>query len=363
MRKWNVLKTLVGKELQHNRGYFLVALVLLIYGPVLKSLYYFGQGEAPAHKWGIQLAYMIHFNQSTMGLPPALDNTMYILAIMGSLLLGAILLGEEHKGSLGYLVTTPVSRRSILLSKFLVGSLTLLLAMGINMAFILTFSGALGIDAYSFLIPRWGLLMSLGLLSMFTLALFTSTFTSAVLPAASLSFLLMYLPRTLVVMAEQIAARYFQAPESFSIKAQYFTRYLTITDYLNGEHWNIIEHVTHDPGWRMYGVSGTSGPAPQLGSEIYPLLVAILFLLGLAIIVFDRISLEEQGSFFAGPGTRRLFIGLGGLLISYIVVFPWCNTLLIFLSWTIAIIIALYGLGEYLPQFLRSARIKVRKDG
>lgn len=358
MRKLNVFKTLVGKELQHNRGYYLVALVLLIYGPVIKSLYYYGQGEAPVLKWGVQLAYMIHFNQSSMGLPPALDNTMYILAIMGSLLLGAILLGEEHKGSLGYLVTTPVSRRSILLSKFLVGSLTLLLAMGINMAFLFTFSGALGIDAYSFLIPRWGLLMSLGLLSIFTLSLFTSTFTSAVLPAASLSFLLMYLPRTLVLMAEQIAARYFQASESFSIKAQYIAGYLTITDYLNGEHWNIIEQVTHDPGWRMYGVMGTNGPAPQLEWETIPLILAILFLLGFAIIVFNRISLEEQGSLFAGPGTRRFFIGLGGLLFAYIVAFPLCSTLLLFLSWTIGSIITFYGLGEYLPQRLREARAR-----
>ncbi len=271
MRKWNVLKALLGKELQHNRGYFLVALVLLIYVPVLKSLYYLLQGTKPAHEWGIQLSYIINFNQLAMGPPPpVLDNTMYILVVTVSLLLGAILLGEERKGSLSYMVTTPASRCSILLSKFLLGSTTLLLAMGINTIFLLSLSGSLGIDAYSLLIPRWGLIMSLGLVSMFTLALFTSTFTAAVLPATSLSFLLMYLPRTLVVMAEQITARYFQVPESFSIKAQYLGRYLTITDYLTGEHWNIIEHVTHDSDWRMYGVMGTSGPSPQLNSETYP---------------------------------------------------------------------------------------------
>ena len=159
-------------------------------------------------------------------------------------------------------------------------------------------------------------------------------------------------------MVEQIAARYLQAPESFSIKAEYLGKYLTITDYLTGEHWNIIQHVTHGPGWRMYGVSGMSGPSPQLGMETLPLLLAIIFLLELAIIVFNQISLEEQGTFFANPRTRQGFIALSGLLASYIFAFPFCSTISIYLIWTCGIMIAFYGVLEYLPRRLRFAASK-----
>ncbi|MDD3365541.1 MAG: hypothetical protein PHZ03_11215, partial [Syntrophomonas sp.] len=62
--------------------------------------------------------------------------------------------------------------------------------------------------------------------------LFASTFTSGPLPAAGLSFFLIYLPGMLVALVENTAARYFHAPEIFSIKAQYVGSYLTITDQL-----------------------------------------------------------------------------------------------------------------------------------
>lgn len=361
MGKWHVQKVLLGKEMQHNRGYLLVALILLIYVPVLKSLYALSQGVTSAHEWGLQLSFMLSFHQLLMNTPPVSENTMHILAVMTSLLLGAILLGEERKGSLCYLVTTPASRSSILLSKFLFGSMTLTLAMGINTLFLLSLSGALGLEVDKIIILRWGLIMYLGITAMFTLSLLASVLTSAVLPAASLGFLLIFIPRTLVVMVEQMAARYFQASEAFSIKAQYWASYLTITNYLTGEHWNIIGSVSHDSNWRMYGVSMSSGPPPELSLETLPLLLGILLLLGLAIFIFQRISLEEQGSLFAAPGVRRFFIGLGGLLLTYIFVFPYCSTLFLFLIWATAIIAALYGFGEIIPRRFKKARAYKKK--
>lgn len=358
MRKWNVLKALLSKELQHNRGYFLVALVLLIYVPVLKSLFYLLQGGKMVFAWGEQLSYMLYFYQLPVGPPPIPHNDLHYPGIIAAILLGALLLGEERKGSLSYLVTTPVSRRDIVLSKFLVGSITLLLAMGINTVFLISLSGSLGLNVDLMIFLRWGLIMGLGLVCIFTLSLFTSTFTSAVLPAAGLSFLLIYLPGALIAMLENIAARYFHASQSFSIKTLYLGEYLTITDYLTGDHWSIIHDIDHFADWRMYSYSSVSGPSPQLYMETIPLLLAILLLLGFAVIVLQRISLDEQGALFASPGTRRLFIGLGGLLFAYILAFPLCSTLILFLIWTIGIIIAFYGLGEYLPRRLRKARTK-----
>lgn len=352
MRTGRILSTLIHKELQHDRGYYLVAMVLLIYVPVLKSLYYLGQGGSLALDWGRQLNYMLNFNQLIMRNPPVFNETMHILGIMAAILLGSILLGEERKGSLTYLVTTPVARRDILLSKFLVGTAALLLAMGIIVVFITSMAGPLGIELYPAVLMRWALVMSLGWICIFTLALLTSTFTAAVIPAAVVSFILIYLPRTFVALMENIAARYFNAPEAFSIKAQYLGKYFTITDYMNGEHWNIITSVQHFPDWRMVGVMGTNGPAPPLQQECMLLLLGIVVLLGFAIFVFNRISLDEQRTFFANARTRQGFIVLSGLMAGYILFFPLCETLTIYLIGQTGMILAFYGFVEWLPQRL-----------
>ena len=353
MSRWRVLRALLAKEWQKNRGYFWVTAVLVIYGPVLQSLYYLMQGQDAAWGWGQQLAYMLGFQQRVMGPSPFSSNTLYLLGVAAAILLGALLLGEERKGSLTYLVTTPVSRRDIVLTKSLFGTGSILAAMGINLLFISAMSGSLGLDLSPMTLIRWGLIMSLGLIGLFTLSLFASTFTSGPLSAAGLSFLLVYLPGILVALVETTAARYFHVSESFSIKAQYVGNYLTITDYLTGEHWFMVQHVDHHNDWRMTGVSGVSGPAPHLGLESGLLLLVIAVLVGFAIIVFEHLSLDEQGTFFASHRPRQVFLVLGGLLAGYLFIFPSCTTLPAFLAGLCVIIIVMFGLFEWLPKKLK----------
>jgi len=353
MSRWRVPHALLAKEWQKNRGYFGVTVVLVIYGPVLQSLYYLLQGKDAAWGWGQQLAYMLGFQHRVMGPSPFSSNTLYLLGVAVAVLLGALLLGEERKGSLTYLVTTPVSRRDIVLTKFLFGTGTLLAAMGITLLFLSAMSGSLGLDLSPMTFVRWGLLMSLTLIGLFTLTLFTATFTSGPMPAAGLSFILIYLPGMLAAMVDSTAARYFHVPESFSIKAHYVANYLTITDYLTGEHWFVVQHVDHFPNWIMTGVSGSSGPAPSLGLESGMLLLITVILLGFAILVFEYISLDEQGAFFASNRTRRVFVILVGLLAGYIFIFPYCTTLPIFLGWLFVMIIAVFWLFEWLPKKIK----------
>jgi ABC-type transport system involved in multi-copper enzyme maturation permease subunit len=353
MRRWSVQRALLAKEWQHNRGYFWITAVLLVYVPVLKSLYYLLRGGDAAREWVKQLVYILNFHQMVMGPPPVSQDTMHILGVAVAILLGAILLGEERKGSLTYLLTTPVARREIVLTKFLFGTGTLLVAMGINFLFLSAMSGPLGLDLSLMTLIRWGLIMSLSLIGLFTLSLFVSTFTSGTMPAAGLSFLLIYLPGMLVAMLENTAARYFHVSELFSIKAQYVQGYLTFTDYITGEHWSIVHHVEHLPGWRTTGVSWSSGPPPHLGLESGVLLLGIVILLGLSILIFEHLSLDEQGAFFASHRPRQVFIILCALLAGYLLIFPYCTTLPIFLGWLFVMIIAVFGLFEWLPKKLK----------
>ncbi|HEX3011441.1 MAG TPA: ABC transporter permease subunit [Syntrophomonadaceae bacterium] len=345
------LFALLTKELRHNRGYFLVAVILLTYIPVIKSLFYLLQGGKEAHIWALQLKYILGFHQMIIrpGSEVAAQDTMLPLGMAVSILLGAILLGEERKGSLSYLAAAPVSRWSIVLSKFLAGSGILLTAMVINIGFLGIIAKPIGLEMYLYEILRWGQVTTLCLIALFTLALFTSILTASVLPAAVLSFFLIYLPGMLVSMAENIAARYFHISELISIKAQYIGSYLTITDYMTGEHWNFINSVDHDPSWRGYGVSSCSGAIPDLLLESMLLLMGIALLLALAILVFERLSLEEQGRFFADPRIRKVFISILGLLAGYIFIFPISATLPIFLVGLFILITALYGIVEFWP--------------
>ncbi|HEX3011993.1 MAG TPA: ABC transporter permease subunit, partial [Syntrophomonadaceae bacterium] len=324
----------------------------LTYVPVIKSLFYFLQGGKEAHIWALQLKYILGFHQMIIrpGSEVAAQDTMLPLGMVASILLGAILLGEERKGSLSYLVTTPVSRWSIILTKFLAGAGILLTAMVINTGFLGIIAKPIGLDMYWYEILRWGQVTTLCLIALFTLALFTSTLTASVLPAAVLSFFLIYLPGMLVSMAENIAARYFQASQYFSIKTHYVGSYLTITDYMTGEHWRTIHQITHgDPNWAITMLAGGGGTIPDLLLESILLLIGTALLLALALLVFERLSLEEQGRFFASPRIRKVFIIILGLLAGYIFIFPVSATLPIFLVGLFILTTALYGLVEFLP--------------
>ncbi|MEN6459815.1 MAG: ABC transporter permease subunit [Syntrophomonas sp.] len=317
----------------------------------MKSLFYLLQGGEKARIWAKQLEYILGFHQMIIRPESTVvaQDTMFTLGVAASILLGAILLGEERKGSLAYLVSTPASRRSMILSKFLAGAGILLAVMVINTLFLGMMAGPIGLDLDWYVILRWGRITTLCMIAMFTIALFASTITAAVLPAAALGFLMIYLPRTLVALAENVAARYFHASEFFSIKAQYMGSYLTITDYMTGRHWDKIDSVSHDPSWKWYSVGSSSGPAPDLLLESMLLLLGIGILLILAIMVFERLSLEEQGRLFAGPRIRQVFIFILGLFLGYLLIFPVSTTLLTFLAGLFILITALYGLIEWLP--------------
>jgi hypothetical protein len=76
------------------------------------------------HQWGEQLTYMLNFYQLPMGPPPLSQSSLHVIWLAAPILLGALLLGEERKGSLSYLVTTPVSPMTLYLVNFWSAALT-----------------------------------------------------------------------------------------------------------------------------------------------------------------------------------------------------------------------------------------------
>ncbi len=309
---------LLWKEWRQNRGYFLLAGLLLTYVPVLKSLYFLVAGSTVISKWGYHLDNMIHFQQGmgNMGYSSFMETWGMMLV---AILLGALMLGAERKDSLSYLVSTPVSRRQIILVKFLTGSAVILLAMMINCSFLWGMDLFWGVPFTGGDVLNWGVLASLVLLGLYTLSLMTSTFTANVLAAGGLSFILIFLPRAVVSLITVTVGRYFSASQLFLIKSHYLGSYLTLTDYLTRSGRDRIMSI-QDTGPIIAIASSGSLPL-DIGKESLFLVIGILFLLFLAIIIFEQVSLEPGGKIFASRSARRcceitvtVFVGWGLVL-------------------------------------------------
>lgn len=348
MKSMGVMKALLEKELRHNRGYLLAAGVLSLYVPVFKSLLILLRSPEAALQWGRQLDNMIQFYQAHA--PGFSAENLHLAGVAAAILLGALLLGEERRGGLYFLVTTPVSRPDIIVSKFLVGWGTIMILAGINYLFLTLCADPLGLTSSQPQITRWALISGLAYAAIFSLVLFTSAFTSGVLAAAGLGWVLMYVPGMLLALAENVAARYFLASQEFSIQMINLSRYLTLPDYLNGEHWMWISQVHHTDSWRYYTVSYGSGLVPGQGTEILLLVLGSLVFLILAVATFARVSLDETGTVFASPRARKIAILVSGLIVANILVFPPCTTLGGFMLGWLVLTMMLLGAVEWRPR-------------
>lgn len=318
-------KALLWKEWRQNRGYFLLAGLLLTYVPVLKSLYFLVSGSAAVSEWGNHLNHMMHFQQG-MANPAGYSAVMETWGMVVVILLGALMLGEERKGSLNYLASTPVSRRQIILAKFLAGSGVILLAMMVNSGFLMGMDFLLELPYTGLDVLNWAVLTSFVFLGMYTLTLMTSTFTANVLAAGGLSFGLMFLPRVVVSLIAISAYRYFSASQSFLIKAHYLGSYLTLTDYLTrfGRDGIITSIEVHGS---FTAVASSGSVALNIGNEGLFLIFGILFLLFLAVVIFERDSLEPGGTIFASRSARRCCEIVVTLLLGWGLALSWATSL------------------------------------
>lgn len=333
-------RVLLEKEWYHNRGYYLVAVTLFIFGPVVTTLMQWFGGSMS--EWADRLYYILHFGAVELGRPDFHSGTPSFLWVATSILLGSLLLGEERKGSLNYLVSTPVSRGQIIVAKFMAGAGVIIFAMGINSLFLAGLGMFYPIPYTLQDVFEWGLLLTSACLAFFTLALMVSTFTAGVLSAGMVTFFLSYLPRTIISMADSAAARYLDISEPFSIKLHYLGSYLSIGDYITR---NGRQHVTSIDHWNnsiMTGISSNGNLPPAYMAESLFLLLGVVFLLFLAVKIFERADLESFGSVFASTTARRVCLAIIIIFIYYLIMFPRTDTLMRLILYMILLCMVTY---------------------
>jgi len=322
------MKGLLDKEWRHNRGYMLVTFILIIYAPVIKTLLVIMQGDNSLSQWGQELNYALHFGIGLIH-PMHYTGVLEWLPFTGSVLLGIIMLGTEQQSGLKYLVSTPVSRRQIILSKFIPGAATILIAMLINALFLI---GLKTIHPMPFEIRdvlNWTMLAGVVCLAYYTLGLMAAAFSVGVLSAGIFVFLLNILPGLLTNMIGNIAARYFAASQALLLRIHTVGSYFNLSDYISRNGRN-IDHIHYSNLITVTGVSSDSIKSPDYLMESGMLLIAVLLFLLLAVIIFERISLSAGGSMFMSSGARKAGLVIGATYLAYILVFPRAESLLMF---------------------------------
>jgi ABC-type transport system involved in multi-copper enzyme maturation permease subunit len=333
-------RVLLEKEFYHNRGYHLVAVLLFIFGPVVATLIAWLTGSLSSRVYFLYS--MLHFGSAEQAGPVSYSGTGMTLFWITSILLGSLLLGEERKGSLNYLVSTPVSRREIMVAKFMAGAGAIIFAMGINSLFLAGLSMIHPVPYTGQDVLNWALLLTSACLAFFTLALMVSTFTAGVLSAGMVTFFLSYLPSAVISLADTAAARYFDISESLSIKLYYLGSYLSIGDYITRNSREQVTSIDHWENSMMKGIATNGVLPPDYMLESLFLLLGVVILLFLAVKIFERAALELVGSVFASSTARRVSLAIVIIFIYYMIVFPRTDTLLRFILYMLLLCLATY---------------------
>ena len=204
---------LLWKELRENARLFGLAFVLIswqnLFYPVFNWLL---MGGETFDKWSSTLLAIMN--------PNALDTSFMVqIGIMISIAIGVLILSHERSGSLEYLVSTPVNRKEIIISKFMSGSLALACIMFINAAVVVLVLTLRPVALVSkAMVIGWSFSIAIAWICIFTLSLLASTLCRNYAVAGLATLFMVTLPGMITQFACQIATHYFDASEKAALR-------------------------------------------------------------------------------------------------------------------------------------------------
>jgi hypothetical protein len=212
---WN--KALAWKEWRQNWWQFWTAFVLISATPMIGTLWYFfikavvdpgasfagGDGFTSANAW----SYLI--TQAVSG--ESVSSSTGYPAVFIALALGVNLIAQERThNSLEFLVSTPVSRREIAATKYLMGAGVIVAIMAVNLLFILFMALVLPATYTTPAVLAWFAVTTSVLLAVYSLGFLIAAITGN-LPAAFLGALgLAFAPKYALELLQQLLLACFQ---------------------------------------------------------------------------------------------------------------------------------------------------------
>jgi ABC-type transport system involved in multi-copper enzyme maturation permease subunit len=232
---WN--KALLWKEWRQNRWiisvtFFLTGVVSIVLTLLIGALKALNPAFFRQANWSDLLARIFDF-----------DPFFGMINALTALVLGTFLLSQERTArTLEFLVTTPVSRRDIVNTKYAIGASTIIIGVLFVFLFATGVKVFLPVEYGFSTVLKWFFVTGSVMLSIFSLSFFVSTLTGNILASAIGALVAIYIPLFVSIILEKILASFSiipWGPNRFSQLANIVSNRLTLLYYLTGDTANI----------------------------------------------------------------------------------------------------------------------------
>lgn len=308
---WN--KALAWKEWRQNKGKFWVIGVLMSITPIIGTTFFFIFKAVSKHFSYINLNSVNSATAWSEGIAAMMrfpgNSSMGMFAVLAALGLGALVIAQERpENTLEFLVTTPVSRREIAATKFLVGIGGLFGIMAVNFLFIAGLALFLPAE-YTILEARtWFILETAVLLALFGLGFLVAMVTGNLLASLLSTLVVAFCPMLVTGFLFELL----QVFRAFSRGSEY-TAYLILMKI--GEYLTLPQYIINYHNLKSQAVL-----------LVPALLLATLVFFFLAIVLFERNPLERSGQLLMFGDTRKVIKVVVSLFVAVIVTVAVGNT-------------------------------------
>ena len=283
-------------EWHQYRWYFSRALLVIGLETILSPLiiWIFGLGDS-AVAWSVNIKDILASGFSFTE----------IAATVTAVFLAALMLAGERGGTLNYLVTTPVSRREIIIAKFINGNLAILAIMSVISLFLMVAQAIQPAQYTMREVFEWAIITTATLICIFSLALLVASFCQGIWSSALITAFIMALPWMLLTIAAQVSSKFYTLSSGIELKLRYLATYLYIPDYISREGRYIQD---------FYGNVSIDRVNPDYPLEITLLLLISGLCFWLAIKVFEKNPLERRGEILLVGNFKQIAMILISLL-------------------------------------------------
>lgn len=279
MKRLYLNRALLWKEWQQNRWLFLAAALLM--SPLYPIFDYLTRQSSPVTAtqiWQRRIGwYGTHFPEF-----------IWLKAVVVLLIGIALLASERRSNTIEFLAAAPVSRREIVVTKYLVGVAFVVIAQ--LLSFLMLACVSLFNDADVMAPASWYVGTTIVLLTIFSVSFFCATVTGNFLSATGLAVLVSYGPLFLLSMYNNLMIGFLQDRDWYQyIRWELFrwVENLTLFTYLGGERSSL--HLLYEgQGWLLLRMT--------------PICIIAL---ALSVICFEKNSFEKNGQWlmFGNPLT------------------------------------------------------------
>lgn len=336
---------LLWKELRENVRLYGLAFILiswqnLIY-PVLNRLF---MGSVTFEKWSSTLLDIMN---------PNAFNTSFMeqIGIVLSIAMGVLILNHERNGSLEYILSTPVSRKEIIISKFISGSLALACIMFINTLVVVLVLAAGPVELVSkTMVIGWSFSTTIAWICLFALGLMASTLCRNFAAAGLTALFAVTLPGMITQFACQIATHFFDTSGNLALKTYNIMRHIDLWSIIAMKTPEKVDHVDATSSFFIGTVSSGLWDETKnyfiINNEVILHLVeltalTIIFLV-LAVWLFNRSPLERKGDWLMFGRFKHATIIILTFLIAWPMGLDHAGSLLSFIGYLVLFFVLIY---------------------